>query len=69
MCLRINNAIRNHSAVRKEVALSIAQLLNKDIVPWIPERGTISASGDLVPLSYLATLLSGKPYALAYIPD
>lgn len=61
MCLRINNVLRNHSAVRKEIVLNLVVLLNAGIIPWVPERGTISASGDLIPLSYIVTLLTGHP--------
>ncbi|KAL8978916.1 MAG: hypothetical protein Q9205_005621 [Flavoplaca limonia] len=36
------------------------QLLNRDVVPKIPLRGSISASGDLSPLSYVAGTIQGK---------
>lgn len=44
-------------------------LLNKNILPWVPERGSISASGDLVPSVYLTTLLAGDKNAKVYVPN
>lgn len=44
-------------------------LLNVGVIPWVPERGSISASGDLIPTSYIVTLLNGNPKAKAYIQN
>ncbi|MEL6977976.1 MAG: aromatic amino acid ammonia-lyase [Pseudomonadota bacterium] len=41
------------------VALLLA-VLNSDLAPWIPEKGTVGASGDLTPLSHLALALMGE---------
>ena len=38
---------------------ALAELLNRDIVPVIPEKGSVGASGDLAPLSHLAIVLLG----------
>lgn len=48
---RCNSLVRGHSAVRKEVIEALLQLLNLDFIPVVPSRGSISASGDLMPLS------------------
>ncbi|KAJ5709446.1 Phenylalanine aminomutase (L-beta-phenylalanine forming) [Penicillium malachiteum] len=58
--LRCNSLLRGHSAVRMEVIELLVQALNSKITPIIPLRGSISASGDLSPLSYLGGLLEGN---------
>ncbi|MFI6099808.1 histidine ammonia-lyase [Lentzea sp. NPDC051213] len=59
MLVRANCLARGFSGVRPEVVdLLVACLLN-DITPLIPERGSVGASGDLVPLCYLADMLTG----------
>ncbi|KAJ0297479.1 hypothetical protein COL5a_010269 [Colletotrichum fioriniae] len=59
--IRANQNLRGHSAVRLEVIETLLSLLRHDITPLIPLRGTISASGDLMPLSYIAGTLTGDP--------
>ncbi|KXH52748.1 phenylalanine ammonia-lyase [Colletotrichum simmondsii] len=59
--IRANQNLRGHSAVRLEVIETLLSLLRHDITPLIPLRGTISASGDLMPLSYIAGTLIGNP--------
>ncbi|KAI4723667.1 phenylalanine ammonia-lyase [Aureobasidium sp. EXF-10727] len=61
MLIRCNSIIRGHSGVRMSVAKAILQLLNKNIIPVVPLRGSISASGDLSPLSYIAGAIEGSP--------
>jgi phenylalanine ammonia-lyase len=60
MLARCNSLMRGHSAVRLQVIESIVTLLNKDYIPIVPLRGSISASGDLTPLSYIAGALEGN---------
>jgi len=60
MIIRANCLIKGYSAVRFEVIKQILTYLEKGITPLIPERGSVGASGDLVPLSYLASTLIGK---------
>jgi phenylalanine ammonia-lyase len=61
MLIRCNSLLRGHSAVRVNVIKAMLALLENDVVPLVPLRGSISASGDLCPLSYLAGALEGNP--------
>ena len=61
MLARLNSIVRGHSAVSITVIDAIFSLLNKNLTPMIPLRGSVSASGDLIPLSYLAGALQGNP--------
>ena len=61
MLVRCNSLLRGHSAVRLSVMEALVKLLQNDIVPLVPLRGSISASGDLCPLSYVAGTLEGNP--------
>ncbi|MFD5468653.1 histidine ammonia-lyase [Kitasatospora sp. NPDC127059] len=60
MAVRANCLARGVSGVRPELVSALIDLLNADILPQIPERGSVGASGDLVPLSYLAAALTGE---------
>ncbi|KAK8039840.1 phenylalanine ammonia-lyase [Apiospora rasikravindrae] len=61
MMVRSNANIRGHSAMRPLVAEAIMQLVGADCTPLVPLRGSISASGDLMPLSYIAGSVMGNP--------
>ncbi|GAA5856295.1 hypothetical protein JCM8547_000857 [Rhodosporidiobolus lusitaniae] len=61
MAIRINSLTRGHSAVRLVVLDALVNFLNFGITPIVPLRGSISASGDLSPLSYIASAITGHP--------
>lgn len=61
MLVRCNNCLRGHSGVRLELIEALLRLLRNGLTPIIPLRGSISASGDLMPLSYIAGMLEGSP--------
>ncbi|RYO81317.1 hypothetical protein DL764_009778 [Monosporascus ibericus] len=61
MLVRSNATARGHSAVILEVLEAILALLRRRLVPVIPLRGTVCASGDLMPLAYIAGVLEGNP--------
>ncbi|MEW6543690.1 MAG: histidine ammonia-lyase [Nitrospirota bacterium] len=60
LLLRANVLARGHSGVRPLVVESLLTLLNRDILPVIPCRGSVGASGDLAPLAHLALVLIGE---------
>jgi histidine ammonia-lyase/phenylalanine ammonia-lyase len=64
MLLRANCLAKGNSGVRPELVERLLFYLNNDVLPLIPERGSCGASGDLVPLSYLAAVLVGEEVVL-----
>lgn len=60
LLLRANTLARGHSGVRVEVVETLLALLNANMLPVVPSRGSVGASGDLAPLAHLALPLIGK---------
>ncbi len=56
---------RARSGVRSDVVQGIVDLLNHGIVPVVPSRGSVGASGDLAPLAHAALVLTGEGEARA----
>src|SRR3954447_9630549 len=65
MLLRLRSLALGHSGVRPALAQGLADLLNHDITPWVPEHGSLGASGDLAPLAHCALVLLGEGWVLA----
>jgi len=61
---RLASLARGYSAVRAVVLERLCELASRRVVPCIPEEGSVGASGDLTPLSYVAALLVGEREAL-----
>jgi histidine ammonia-lyase len=59
LTLRIKDLARGHSGIRLETAQQLIELLNRGVVPVIPEKGSVGASGDLAPLAHLCLPLIG----------
>lgn len=75
MLIRANSLAQGYSGVRTKLINILVDMLNKGVIPAIPEYGSVGASGDLAPLSHLAQVISlrptnkkpiGKPYARNY---
>ena len=64
MLLRVRSLALGHSGVRPLVAQALVDLLNHDITPWVPEHGSLGASGDLAPLAHCALVLLGEGWVL-----
>lgn len=62
---RLASLVRGYSGVRWEVLERLVSLLVYRVLPVIPEEGSVGASGDLTPLSYLAAVLVGEREVLA----
>lgn len=69
MLVRSNTVARGHSAVSFLAIETVIALLRRDLTPIIPLRGSISASGDLSPLSYVAGTIAGNPDIYVQTPS
>jgi histidine ammonia-lyase len=59
MALKINSLARGFSGVRPVVIETLALCLQRDLLPAIPSKGSVGASGDLAPLAHLSAMLLG----------
>ena len=64
MLLRVRSLALGLSGVRPALAHGLVDLLNADITPWVPEHGSLGASGDLAPLAHCALVLLGEGWVL-----
>ena len=60
MALRINSLLGGYSGVTQGLLDSFCALFNSGVVPFVPSRGSVGASGDLAPLSHIALCLMGE---------
>lgn len=59
MALRLKDFARGNSGIRMESVYCLQEVLNKGIIPLVPEKGSVGASGDLAPLAHLSLVLIG----------
>ncbi|EDU59977.1 histidine ammonia-lyase [Providencia stuartii] len=60
MVLKINSLARGFSGIRLEVIEALIALVNHQVYPFIPAKGSVGASGDLAPLAHMSLLLLGE---------
>ena len=60
MLIRANTLARGYSGIRLETLELILEFLNRGVHPFIPEKGSLGASGDLAPLAHFACVLIGE---------
>jgi histidine ammonia-lyase len=58
--LKIHSLSLGYSGVSEETFLQLLSLEEHDLLPWIPSRGSVGASGDLAPLAHMCLPLIGK---------
>jgi len=59
MALRIKDFAMGHSGIRLETVQHLITILNKGVYPAVPEKGSVGASGDLIPLAHLSLVIIG----------
>jgi len=57
---RINVHAHGNSGIRPEITLTLVEMLNKRVTPYVCRKGSVGASGDLAPMSQIALLLLGE---------
>ncbi|KAM4748564.1 histidine ammonia-lyase-like [Rhinophrynus dorsalis] len=60
LALRINVLAKGYSGISLETLHQVIEAFNACCLPYVPEKGTVGASGDLAPLSHLALGLIGE---------
>ncbi|MEA1992946.1 MAG: aromatic amino acid lyase, partial [Euryarchaeota archaeon] len=58
--LRANSLAKGYSGVRYTLLERFISLLNNNIIPYIPKKGSLGASGDLAPQAHMALVLMGE---------
>ncbi len=59
LALKIASLARGYSGVRRELVDALVKLYNADVLPRVPSKGSVGASGDLAPLAHMSTVLLG----------
>ncbi|MDG3374956.1 aromatic amino acid lyase, partial [Vibrio parahaemolyticus] len=59
MLIRVNSLVKGYSGIRLSTVKALMTMLNKGVHPFIPEKGSLGASGDLAPLAHMVMPLLG----------
>jgi histidine ammonia-lyase len=59
MTIRANALVKGYSGVRMETLNTLVEMINKGVHPYIPEKGSLGASGDLAPLAHMVLPMLG----------
>ncbi|HUP45427.1 MAG TPA: histidine ammonia-lyase [Thermoanaerobaculia bacterium] len=65
LATRLNAFLKGHSGVRRKLVDIVEAMLNRNVIPLVPVKGSVGASGDLCPLSHLFVVLLGVGRFLA----
>jgi histidine ammonia-lyase len=60
IAIRVNSLLHGVSGIRPQTLLALVDLLNHDVIPWVPQQGSVGCSGDLAPLSHIMLVLMGE---------
>src|SRR6516165_10772424 len=60
LVLKINSLALGFSGIRRSVIEALCRLLEREVYPCIPQKGSVGASGDLAPLAHMALVLLGE---------
>jgi len=63
MASRVNVHAHGNSGCRPEITLTLVEMLNKGVTPYVCQKGSVGACGDLAPMSQIALLLLGEGQA------
>ncbi len=60
IALRANSLGRGYSGIRVKLLEGLTDLLNEGVIPHVPKKGSLGASGDLIPLAHVGSVLIGE---------
>lgn len=59
IALKVSSLSQGFSGIRLSTIHTLLDLINQDVYPFIPEKGSVGASGDLAPLAHMSCMLLG----------
>ena len=60
MLLRVNSLVKGYSGIRLSTLNTLVEMINKQVHPLIPQKGSLGASGDLAPLAHITLVMIGE---------